>query len=134
MRTLTIMWIAGLLLVGCGGGGSSTGGKQEGRIYVENAWGQEGFVGQACVWARLERVDDQVIESELKEMPSQGGPLEVTSEPVPGGSTATVHIRFNCLDVHDWHLPFEVNGSIVVRITQIVLDAHDIRYEVRSYG
>jgi len=27
MRTLTMIWMAGLLLVGCGGGGSSTEGK-----------------------------------------------------------------------------------------------------------
>ena len=138
MRYLTVLLIAGLL-VGCGGGGGSTGGKQDGRIYVENVWRADSGTTGPCIMARLERVDDQVVSEEeaLQDIPYQAAaPVEITSEfgAVPGGSTATVHIRTTCLRTLDWYLPFEMDGSIVIKVTSMVPDAHDLRYEVRSFG
>ena len=133
MRYLSMLLIAGLL-VGCGGGGSSTGGKQAGRIYVENAWRQDNSRTGPCIVARLEKVDDQVMETELQPIPYQGGPLEITSEAIPGEATAIVHIRTTCWRTLDWYLPFPMDGSIVIKVTGMVPDAHDLRYEVRSFG
>jgi len=139
MRTLTLLLIAGLL-VGCGGGGgSSTGGKQDGRIYVENAWRQDDIRTGPCIVARLEKVDEQVVSEEeaLQDIPYQAAaPVEISSDfgAIPGGSTATVHIRTTCYRTLNWHLPFEMDGSIVIKVTSMVPDAHDLRYEVRSFG
>ena len=138
MRYLIVLLIAGLL-VGCGGGGSSTGVKQDGRIYVENAWRADSGTTGPCIMARLEKVDEQVVSEEeaLQDIPYQAAaPVEITSEfgAVPGGSTATVHIRTVCGRTLDWSLPFPIDGSIVIKVTSMVPAAHDLRYEVRSIG
>ena len=132
MHTLTILLIAGFL-VGCGGGGNSTGGKQDGRVYVENAWTQDSRTGP-CLVARLERVDDEVIESELLDIPYQAGPVEITTEALPGGANAMVHLRSLCGRTLDFHEEVAIDGSVVIKATRVEYDSGQLIYEVRSFG
>lgn len=134
MRYLTILWIAGLL-VGCGGGGTATKVKQDGRIYVENVWTADSRTG-ACLVARLEKVDDQVIESELQEISYRIGTVEITSEfgAIPGGSKAIIHLKSLCGRTLDFHEEVMIDGSVVIQVTRVEYDSGQLIYEVRSFG
>jgi len=129
-----LIWALAAVAISCGGGSTGPHIKEDGRIYVENSWRKDDPTYGPWIQARLEKVDDQVIEGELKPIPYSKGPIEITTEPVPGGATAVVHIRTVRWRTLDWHLPFVIDGSIVIRVTGMVPDAHDLRYEVRSYG
>jgi len=131
-----ILWITAIttLVLGCGGGSTGPKVKQDGRIYVENAWREDDPIHGPWIQARVKQIGDRILDTELKPIPYGKGPIEITPEVVPGGDTAVVHIRTVRWRTLDWDLPFEIDGSIVIRITGMVPDAHDLWYEVRSYA
>ena len=135
MRYLTIILIAGFL-VGCGSGGNSVTAKQDGRVYVENAYRSN------CLRARLVKVDEEAIEGEFIEIPYQEGPIEITSEALPGGAKVIVHLWQTCgREIHfeaggsnDRGGDILIDGSIVLKVTRVESDAGYVEYERRSYG
>ena len=151
--TLVTMLVAGAL-AGCGEmepptgfpriGSDQIGTERDGRIYVENGgareWAGKTYIlqnpdtGQSGLWARVERVDNWQVESEYTEIPYQGGPVEITSEPISGGSTAVVSFRLTYPQEEEKLLSFKIDDSVVITVNSVNSDVEGIHYDVRPDG
>jgi len=125
-------------------GSDQVGAEREGRIYVENGgtyeWAGKSYTlenpntGQSGLWARVERVDNWQVESEYKEIPYHGGPVEITTEPIPGGSTAVVSFRLTHPQEEEKRLSLKIDDNTVITVNSVNSDVQGVHYDMRPYG